>query len=231
MTEGVVAAQGQAAPLLRVDGLQSAVDTVRPGLELGDISKSLIERLLIGKRRKASIADVLVAVELHLVGFVQSARAHEVGAQIAARADLLLNTEIVLVVIRGLERSRGEGVQADGQRTGWCAWLDSRAGRAAGAEGCLKQLIGAGCRVDCACRNAGSNPQAAHLSPDAARKGGIVGSVHQAAIRNLLRDDVAEDAESGMNGGERTKLISNRDAWLVDKQRRCRETGCEHCRG
>ena len=89
------------------------------GLELGDVSKALIERLLVGKWRKASVADVLVAVELHLVGFVQSARAHEVGAQVAARADLLLDAEIVLVVVRGLERSRGEGVQADGQRTGW----------------------------------------------------------------------------------------------------------------
>src|SRR5208337_1341088 len=182
--------QGQAAPLLRVDGLQSAVHAVRAGLELGDISKSLIERLQVGEWRKATIADVLVTVQLFLVGLVQTVRAHEVGAQVAARADLLLDAEIVLIVMRGLERSRREGVQAYGQRTGWGARLDARAGRAAGAKSCLKQLIGADCRINRASRNAGSNPEATHLSPDTAGEGGIVGSVHQAAIRNLLRDDV-----------------------------------------
>ncbi len=86
-----------------------------------------------------------------------------------------------------------------------------------------KDRLAAGGSVHGASRNAGSDPQAAHLSSDTAGEGGIVGSVHQAAIRNLLRDDVVEDAESGMNSRARTKLVGNRGAWLVDEQRRCRK--------
>src|SRR5271155_817667 len=98
MAESVVSAKRQAAPLLRVGGLQSVVDAVGAGLELSDVPKALIERALVRERSEAPVADILVAVELHLVGFVQSARAHKVDAQVAAHADLLLDAEVVLVV-------------------------------------------------------------------------------------------------------------------------------------
>ena len=128
MTEGVVAAQRQAAPLLRIGDLKSGIIAVGAGAKLVDIAESLIERLLVGKRRKASIADCLVAVQLHLVRLMEPARADVIHAQVAARTDLLLNAEVVLVVIRRLERSAGKGVQADGQRTGRCARLNPAQG-------------------------------------------------------------------------------------------------------
>ena len=71
MAERVVAAQRQAAQLLGVRGLQAVVVAVRSGLELGDVSESLVQRLLVGIWSEASVAHVLIAVELHLVGFVR----------------------------------------------------------------------------------------------------------------------------------------------------------------
>src|ERR1700734_798848 len=108
MTESVVAAQSQAAPLLRIGSLQSVVDAVCASLKLGDGSESLIERPLVRKWRKASIADVLITVELNQVRFMQPTSTHIVGSQVAARSDLLLDAEVVLVVVRRLEGSRGE---------------------------------------------------------------------------------------------------------------------------
>ena len=134
MAEGIVGAQGQASPLLRIGSLQSVVDAVGAGAELGDGCKALVERLPIGKGREASVADGLIAVELLLKGLVQSARSHIVGAHAAVRAGLLLNAEIVLVVVRRLERSSGKGVQAYRQRTGSLARLDASARRAAGTK-------------------------------------------------------------------------------------------------
>ena len=122
--------QRESAPLLRVSGLKSGITAVGVRAKLIHISKALIERLLVWKRREAAVADRLIAIELHLERLMEPARADEVDPQAAPRADLLLNAEVVLVVIRRFERSAREGVQADCQRTGRRAGLNSRAGRA-----------------------------------------------------------------------------------------------------
>ena len=187
------------------------------------VRKSLIERLLVWKWRKASVADVLVAVELHLVGFMQPPSPHVVGAQVAARPDLLFNTEVVLVVIRGLECSCREGIQADSQRTGRLTRLDACTRRAARSEDSLKRLVSADRCVNSASRNPRRYSQASHLPAYTTSESRIIGSVHQTAVGDLLGEDVVEYAESCMDCGMRANLVCKRGAWLVDEQRR----GCE----
>ena len=66
MAERVVAAQSQSAPLLGINGLQTGIAAVGIRAELVHITEALVEGLLIRKGREASIADRLIAVELHL---------------------------------------------------------------------------------------------------------------------------------------------------------------------
>src|SRR5580704_6732797 len=100
MAECVVAAQSQSAPLLGIDGLQTGIAAVGIRAELVHIAETLVERLLIRKGREASIADCLIAVELHLERLMQSAGSNEIGAQIAACPDLLFDAKVVLIVVR-----------------------------------------------------------------------------------------------------------------------------------
>ena len=112
MAERVVGAQREAVELLGDAGLQAGVVAAGVGAELVDAAESLVERLLVGIRRKASRADRLVAVEADLKRLMKAARAHIIDAHCAVRAQLLLDAEVVLVVVRRLERAGGEGVEA-----------------------------------------------------------------------------------------------------------------------
>ena len=142
----------------------------------------------------------------------------------------MFETEVELVVVRGLQGAGGEGIQADGQRTGWSTWLDAGARRTAGAKDRLKRLVGADRSIDGAAGHIRSNANASNLSGKTAGEAGIVRSIHQTAVGDLLRDDVVEDAESPMNSSVRSKLICNRGARLVDEQRRCRKQVVNICR-
>ena len=129
-----------------------------------------------------------------------------------------------MVVIRGLECSCREGVQADSQRTGCLTRLNACTRRAARFEDCLKRVVGADRCVNSASRNPRRYSQASHLPADPTSKSRIIGSVHQTAVGDLLGNDVVEHAEPCMDCGMRAELVCKRDAWLVDEQRRrCKE--------
>src|ERR1700685_2636407 len=86
MAVGVVSAQRQAGKLLGYAGLQAGIVAACTGAEFIHAAAALIERLLIGKRREASIADGLISVQLNLVWLMHSARAHIIDAQRTARS-------------------------------------------------------------------------------------------------------------------------------------------------
>ena len=81
MTERVVAVQRESAPLLRIGDLKSGITAVGVGAKLIDIPESLIEWLLVRKRREASIADRLIPIELHLERLMEPSRTDEIDAQ------------------------------------------------------------------------------------------------------------------------------------------------------
>src|SRR5271166_5034254 len=171
MAEGVVRAQSQAADLLGQICLQSGIDAVCAGLKLIHAAESSIERLLIGIRRKASVANRLVTIQLNLIWLMNPACADVIDPCRALRANTLFNPEVILVVIRCLERAAGKGIHAHGQRACWRARLNARAGRRTRAENFLKALVSSGrCihRASCYIRR---YPDAAHLAADAADKG------------------------------------------------------------
>src|ERR1035438_7166224 len=131
VTERIVGVQRESVPLLRIGRLKSGIAAIGIRAKLIHIPKPLIDRRLVWKRREASIADRLIAVELRLEGLMEPSCTDEINPQIPTRTDLLLSAEIVLVVIRCFECSTREGVQADRERTGRRAGLNSRAGSAA----------------------------------------------------------------------------------------------------
>src|ERR1019366_527618 len=80
MAVSVIAAQGQPAKLLACAGLQAAVVATRAGAEFVNVAEAPIERLVVGEGREAAIADRLIAVQLHLIGFMDGARADIINA-------------------------------------------------------------------------------------------------------------------------------------------------------
>jgi len=83
---GVVAVEGKSGKLLGNAGLKAGVVAASTGTEFVDVTEARVKRLVVGERRKASIADVLIAVELYLVGFVDGTGPDIVHAEGAARA-------------------------------------------------------------------------------------------------------------------------------------------------
>ncbi len=100
MTERVVPVQSQSTPLLGICGLQSGITAVGVRAKLIDIPKALIEWSLVWIRSETSIANRLIAIELHLERLMQPSCAYEIDPQVPTRTDLLLDAEVVLVVIR-----------------------------------------------------------------------------------------------------------------------------------
>ena len=111
-------------------GLEAGVVAVGVGAEFVNAAESLVEGLRIGVRSETAGADGLIAVQADLKRLVQAARADITDANSAVRAQLLLDAEVVLVVIRRFERACGEGSEVDCERAGRCAGGDSGAGGA-----------------------------------------------------------------------------------------------------
>src|ERR1700739_2254751 len=218
MTERVVAAQRESAPLLRISALKTCITAIGVRAELIHIPKALIERLLVWKPREASIADSLIPIELHLERLMEPSRTNEINPQIPTQTDLLLNAEVVLVVIRCFECSTRERVQADCQRTGRRARLNSSTGSAAGTKDRLERMVRICRRVDCTSSDAGGDADAADLAPDATNERRIVGRVHRGKIGNLHGNDVAENSKAAMNRQPRSQLIGEGNSRLINEQ-------------
>src|SRR5580698_6552398 len=103
MTQRVIPLKSQSFQILSHTGLQPGVTAVCVGLKLIHAAESLIERLPERKWRKTSTTDCLVTVQLHLIRLMQPARAHVIHAYRAALARVLLDSKVILVVIRRLQ--------------------------------------------------------------------------------------------------------------------------------
>jgi len=87
MAVRIVSAQSQAAELLRHAALQAGVVTARVGAEFVHAAEALIERLVVGKGREASVAHRLIAIQLDLIWLMHGARADVINAQRGAFDD------------------------------------------------------------------------------------------------------------------------------------------------
>ncbi len=152
---------------------------------------------------------------------MQASRPDEIGAKIALRTYLLLYAEVVLVVVRRLQRPAGKGIETDRQGTGGRTRLNPRAGRGSRTKDRLEGAVCIGSGIDCTAGHAGGYGDSSNLTARAADKGRIVGCVHRRQIGNLHWDDVIEDSKAAVNRRRREQLAGKRSARLVDKQRRC----------
>ena len=137
---GVVAVQREAGKLFRDAGLKAGVVAAGSSAELVDVTEARVERLVVGERRKAAIADVLIAVELYLVGLADGAGPHIIHAEGAVGAQLSLDAEAPLQEVGRLQFSAREGVEIDGQGACWRVRGHSRTGIAVGLEGCSETI-------------------------------------------------------------------------------------------
>ena len=106
----------------------------------------------------------MIAVALNLIRLVHPSRADIIHAQRAAKPNLLLDAQAVLIVVRDLQRSRRKCIQTHRKRTGGCVRSDAGARRGAGDKRDLKGLVRCGCSVNGAAGNTWSNGYPAGLS-------------------------------------------------------------------
>src|SRR5271156_5485530 len=157
MAQRVISSKRQSADLLGIACLQTGVAAVGIGAELVDATEALIERLAVAVGSEAALAHILIAVELDLVRFVQSARAYEVDPQVATTGDLLFNPDAILVVDRRLEGARRKGVEAYSEKAHGSARYKTEAGCTAGGEALLERCIRRRGCIDGASRHSGGD--------------------------------------------------------------------------
>src|ERR1700731_651494 len=119
MTVSGVPTQRQSAELLRCADLQTGIVAACIGPKFVDFAEVFVERLIVGKGRKAAIAHRLIPVQLHLIWLMYGACADIIHSQRTARAEFAFQPQTPLQKVRSLQRSAGKGVQVDGQRTRW----------------------------------------------------------------------------------------------------------------
>ena len=176
----------------------------RSGAKLVDVGESLVERLVKSKWRKATIAHRLIAVQLHLIRFLDGTCADVIHVQRSPRSQLALHAEAPLQEIRRLQRAAGKGVHVHSQGADGRTGMDSCTGQASRLKDSLKSSVGCDSRIDRAdihtsvVGRTGSNADATHLSVDAAYEYRRIGSIGRAQVGNLRWDNVVEDASTGV---------------------------------
>src|ERR1039458_8374827 len=127
MAQGVVGAHRQGAQLLTHAGLQAGIGTAGISAKLVYAAESLVGRLLVSVWGKATVTDRLEAIQPLQKRLMKSASAHIVDAHRTMRGQLLFDSEVVLVVVRRLQRTCRESIQAHSERASRCARGNPRA--------------------------------------------------------------------------------------------------------
>ncbi len=103
----------------------------RAGGKLSDGTKARIDCLLVGKRRKAALANGLIAVHLREVWLVYSARADVLRVDASGSPQLMLQAETPLHEIGRMKFSIGHCGNGDGRKTSSGIRQRGRAGKLA----------------------------------------------------------------------------------------------------
>lgn len=186
--------------------------------ELCHVAEAGIRRLQVRIRCETSLADGLIAVDVHLIGEVVATRADILRAKRHAGGQLAFDASAPLQVIRDGEpagRERGHGHR-------WQAAAGIRERRRArpraAAEAGEERLVRGGGGIDRAVRHAGGDRQPARRSQQAALK-----RIHERRVGGERVDEtagwqeIAKDAESGTEQRARSHLPRDAGARLPDR--------------
>ena len=190
---GVVGLQLQAISKALIGcQLQAIVVTVRPGVQLGNCTKSRVLRLAIRKRRKAAFTYSLIAVHLSLVRLVYRTGPNILSTQISGRSDLLLEGKAPLHEIGCVELAVRNGRNRDRLKASAQIRERGGAGELTLHETGIERLVSRDCCVYGTIRNSRSNCCPADVAEEPPLKCFRIGWVRTHEIDNTAGQNVTE---------------------------------------